>query len=306
MFYAEILSGASQLWYLNPFGVFYTLPLYLLHTIILLSIALRLKRTKLHQLYILGMIFALYEAVITKVLWAGYMNEVGPAIGPWLGIAPLEFVILVFFWHPIFSFILPILTYEKITGASLKHHTPYISKVNPILVLFAISLIATFVANGNQYNLISANLAVIGSLLLIVVVYGLSRHHLITIKEFEFLPKFIYILLFIVYVLGAWWLVPERFPSSIIAYVFILISYFVFVGRFILSKRDEDQTIESLAPQSKMIGFIPVLILIFFINLWTLISNVSEIILTITYLLLALLGFILFIYGFILNRDLQS
>ncbi len=58
------------------------------------------------------MLFALYEAPITKVLWAGYIGQ-QPIASTFLGIASFEFLTLVFFWHPIFSFVLPILILEQ-------------------------------------------------------------------------------------------------------------------------------------------------------------------------------------------------
>lgn len=112
MLFAEIFSGASQLWFINPFGVLYTYPLYMLHTVFFLSIAIKYQKTSIRQLYFFGILFGLYEAVITKVLWQGYMHESGPALGTFLGVAVIEFPILTFFWHPIFSFILPELTYQ--------------------------------------------------------------------------------------------------------------------------------------------------------------------------------------------------
>ena len=117
MLFAEIFSGASQLWFINPFGVLYTLPLYMIHTVFFLSLAIKYKKTSIRQLYWFGVLFGLYEAVITKVLWQGYMNETGPALGRILGVASIEFPLLVFFWHPIFSFILPILTYQILRGS---------------------------------------------------------------------------------------------------------------------------------------------------------------------------------------------
>ena len=74
---------------------------------------MRGKKTSIPQLYLWGMIFALYESWVTKVLWAGYPGSEGPAIALVGGIAILEFSTLVFFWHPILAFIMPILVYES-------------------------------------------------------------------------------------------------------------------------------------------------------------------------------------------------
>ncbi len=296
MFYAEILSGASQLWYLNPFGVFYTLPLYLLHTIILMNIALRLKRTKLYQLYIFGMIFSLYEAVITKVLWAGYMNESGPAFGPWLGIAPLEFIILVFFWHPIFSFILPILTYEWITSKILENHQRVFERMKKHMghILIGIIIVSSFVANGNQYDLMSGNLAPFGTLLIIFILVLLSKKKLIPLTELEKIPKLMYVILMIIYLFGGIVLVPERFPSELISYIMIIGFYVLFFLMLRLSRKTSDE----LIPLNHTFNYkhLTVAILCFFlcINLSIIFSSISSVILMISYWGMALVGLIIF------------
>ncbi len=297
MFYAEILSGASQLWYINPFGIFYTLPLYLLHTIVLLNIALRSHRTKLHQLYILGMVFALYEAIITKVLWAGYMNEVGPAIGPWLGIAPLEFVILVFFWHPIFSFILPILTYEWMTSRILDTHQTVFEtlKKKQWLLLVSITIVSLFVASGNSYDYLSGNLAPLGTLVLLLILIYRGRKSFIPIKDFKFLSWWIYGLLILVYGVGAALLVPERFPNEILPYIVILGFYLFFFLLFRYSKKTDDtirDLTDSISNKQLLIGLVT-----FFtcINLSIIFSSVSSILLVIAYIFMAILGIYIFL-----------
>ena len=92
--FSEIFSGASQLWFINPFGVLYTLPLYMMHTVFFLDLTIKYKKTSIRQLYWFGVLFGLYEAVITKVLWQGYMHETAPALGRILGVAGIEFPFL--------------------------------------------------------------------------------------------------------------------------------------------------------------------------------------------------------------------
>src|SRR4030042_4458730 len=111
MFFAEVFSGASTLWFLNPWGVLVTIPLHLGPPAFLFNVAVRWSRTSLRHLYFLGMMFGLYEALITKVLWHGYPDSSGPQFGTLLGGAWGEFITLVLFWHPFMSFILPVLAY---------------------------------------------------------------------------------------------------------------------------------------------------------------------------------------------------
>ena len=112
MVYAEVYSGSSPLWFLDPFAYIVTVPLYGSHTILFLNLAIRYRRTSLPQLYLWGVFFALYESWVTKVLWAGYPGSAVPMFGTIAGIAWGEFLTLVFLWHPIFSFVIPVVVYQ--------------------------------------------------------------------------------------------------------------------------------------------------------------------------------------------------
>ena len=117
MFFAEVFAGSSQIWLIDPWSLLVTFPLYLFHLLFFFNLATRTNRTSVPQLYLWGVMFALYEAWITKVLWSGYPGSDGPIFGLVGGIAILEFIVLVFFWHPILAFVLPILVFELLTQA---------------------------------------------------------------------------------------------------------------------------------------------------------------------------------------------
>ena len=175
MLFAEVFSGASQTWFINGWAILITFPLYLGHVLFFLGIALKSKRTSLFQLYLFGVIFALYEAWITKVLWAGYMDSAGPGFGTLFGISVAEFLVLVFFWHPIMSFVLPILVFEILTKKVLYGHESILrksTKKTTLVSLFLI-LISTFIANGNGFDLISSNASLIGTFLIILGLFYL-------------------------------------------------------------------------------------------------------------------------------------
>ena len=101
VFFTEVFAGSSPLWFIDSWGIFMVFPLYSMHLIFFLNVAFRIKRTSLGHLYLLGVLIGLYESWITKVLWAGYPGAEAPLMGTFLGIAILEFSVLVFFWHPI-------------------------------------------------------------------------------------------------------------------------------------------------------------------------------------------------------------
>lgn len=73
----EIFAGSSP-GGLADLGVWaLAIPLYALHLMSLSDLALRLRRLSWPALYLLGVIFGLYETWITKVVWAGYLDKDG-------------------------------------------------------------------------------------------------------------------------------------------------------------------------------------------------------------------------------------
>jgi hypothetical protein len=180
MFFAEVFSGASPIWFLSGWGVFVTLPLYGGHLLLLINLAMRYGRTSISSLYLWGMLFGLYEAWITKVLWAGYTGAT-PGLGTFLGIGVQEFAVLVLFWHPVFSFIIPLLVYELLAVAAggMDIHASHIPcllrrRRNFILAGVAILIGSSFLNVGIQLNAASGVITIIGSVVLIALAFWLA------------------------------------------------------------------------------------------------------------------------------------
>ena len=202
--------------FISGWGLLLTFPLYLCHVLFFLCIAFKLKRISLPQLYLLGVVFSLYESWITKVLWSGYFDSNGPGLGTILGIGISEFPILVFFWHPIMSFIVPVLVFELLTKKIHISHASILTKTTRKTILILISLIslATFIANGNKFDLLSSNISLIGTLVIILVFYSLARKADLKVFEFGrrgFIALSLYLAL--LYVLAFLFLLPERNPK---------------------------------------------------------------------------------------------
>ncbi len=296
--FAEIFSGASRTWFASGWGVLITFPLYLSHVLFFLWIALKLEKVSLSQLYFFGTIFALYESWITKVLWAGYSGS-GTGLGTVLGIGIAEFPVLVLFWHPITSFILPILVFEILTGKILKGHDTILQKSTAktaIIVSFLIS-ISTFIARGNGFNLASANASLIGTLLLILGAYYLSKKSNLMVFGFskiKFILISIYLLL--LYAGGFVLLYPERMPQTLTPYLSIIISYIVLISLIVKSKKvateftDQNECRYSI---KDLIVF--ALITILSSNIACIMSSISEKIFTISYFLFLSAGIAIFI-----------
>ena len=141
MLFAEVFSGASRLWFVDPWGLLLTYPLYLGHAIFLLNVAFLWKKTSPRQLDLFGMLFGLYEALITKVLWFGYPASTGPTVGYFFGVTWGEFLTLVLFYHPIMSFVVPIFVYEGTSGDVLPGHERFLQKNWKTLLLVMILIV---------------------------------------------------------------------------------------------------------------------------------------------------------------------
>jgi hypothetical protein len=113
-FFAEVFSGSDMFPFFSAWGLFVVVPLYGLHIILLASLVYRSGTPRFSSLMFAGMIFGLYEAYLTKVLWAPPWGD--PVIIA--GFAPFETLVLVFWWHAWFSFIIPLLIAEKLLTGS--------------------------------------------------------------------------------------------------------------------------------------------------------------------------------------------
>lgn len=300
MLFAEVFSGASQTWFIDGWGILVTFPLYLAHVLLFLGVALKTGKTSLPQLYLFGVIFALYEAWITKVLWAGYIDSEGPGAGTFLGVGLIEFPILTFFWHPIMSFILPVLVFEILTGRALSGHEWILVKSRRKTIFIALFLIpiATFIANGNGFDVVSANASLLGTLAIAAGLRYLSKGA--TIADLELGKqgfKMLVVYLLALYVITFIYLLPERIPTTITPYLTVLVFYAIPIlliyksestGAYANMLKANCYSIRDLA------GFIPVPVLA--VSVACLIPDVSLGILAITYFSMVVAGTLLFVW----------
>ncbi len=184
---AEVFAGSSPFWFIDPiFSPILLIPLYMLHTIILFNLAWKTRRIKMYQLYLLGVIFGLYESWITKVLWAGYFDQNGnPAWGKFMGFAIAETLVLITFWHPIYSFILPLINFQMLTmpkdfddkkryfeGVAQPLEKWLIkNKKNKVIYGFLYIIGGLFLAHNIQFNLTMFYFAMSVNLLIIGIIY---------------------------------------------------------------------------------------------------------------------------------------
>jgi len=109
VFFAEIIAGSSH--FFTLWTLVAVIPLYTLHTIFFFYIVYSYGKPTLATLFTSGMLFGMYEAYMTKVIWISYIAE-GPifSLG---GIALFETLLLVLFWHPVLAFMIPMLVGEN-------------------------------------------------------------------------------------------------------------------------------------------------------------------------------------------------
>ncbi|WP_048147994.1 hypothetical protein [Palaeococcus ferrophilus] len=110
--FGEVSIGATLYPFFSPWGILVILPLYGLHTLVLASVVYRFGRPRFETLYLAGVIFGLYEAYITKIIWNPSW-ESPVQVG---GISVFEFLVVVLFWHPFMSFMMPVGVAELLTS----------------------------------------------------------------------------------------------------------------------------------------------------------------------------------------------
>lgn len=193
MLYAELFSGASRLWFFDPWSVLVTFPLYMVHVIFFFNLALLTARTSPVHLYFWGMLFALYESWITQVLWVGYTagQPILRAVG---GIALGEFLGLVLFWHPVMSFIVPLLVFEvlilSISADNAEEkvvpsHFPFLilTPRNKKVLVFLYILGSIFMTVSYQGNILLGLTVLGGTYGMIYGLYRKARMYQVTIHS---------------------------------------------------------------------------------------------------------------------------
>ncbi|WP_461865177.1 hypothetical protein [Thermococcus sp.] len=112
VFFAEVTVASYLYPYFTPWGIISLLSLYGLHTLVLAGIVYRFGKPRFETLYLAGILFGLYEAYITKVVWNPEWDSF-LKIG---GVGIFEVLVVVLFWHPFMSFIIPVGVAELLTS----------------------------------------------------------------------------------------------------------------------------------------------------------------------------------------------
>jgi len=301
MLFAEVFSGSSTLWFVTPWGVFLTLSLYLAHAVFFFTVAVRTNRTSPRQLYFFGMMFGLYEALITKVIWYGYPGSTGPTVGYFFGIAWGEFLTLVLFWHPIMSFLVPVFVYEIVSRDIIPSHQRFLQK-NKTTMLVALILVlmgAVFQSNGAKYNVLIALGSLGGTILIILVLHRLTLgKNLSSIVLGRRGLGSIVVFLIGLYTFSSVSFFPERLPRSILPYILIFLCYLGAIGLVWLDRSTKTINLENNPIISVQDLRVLVVILLAATIVFSLLPQLSIIILTVLFVSLMGLGVVLFLWSF--------
>jgi hypothetical protein len=303
MFFAEVCSGASQTWFADLRRITMVFPIYLAHVLFFLYIAVKAKKTSLFQLYLFGMMFALYESWITKVLWTGYKLEGGAGICTVFGICIPEFPVLVLFWHPVMSFIVPVLVYEIMTKSALEGHERILTKSakKSVLIILCLIMLGPYIANGNGMDMMSANASIAGSVLIITLLYCLTKdvnlkNVIVGKKGFVLVTAYLIILYLITFLFSQ----PEQIPRSIVPYIPIFVFYLI--PAVMLKSTDRvGQEIRTLTKQHYTVKDL----LIFFAvltasaNIACILPDIGRMVVILVYYTIILAGIVIFAYAVI-------
>ncbi len=182
MTFAEVFSGSSADWPFNIVLWIIAFPVYWSHVLFFLALAVRTKRTSISQLYLWGILFGLYEVWVTKVVWGGFMEQTTPPAIQIFGIAVIETIMIILFWHPLFSFIIPVLVYQMLICSEnpkariLSGHSRLmeLSKRNRYLSVAIVIMGGSALAGGANFYIPQVLATAIASVALVYIVYRLS------------------------------------------------------------------------------------------------------------------------------------
>ncbi|MFC1802764.1 hypothetical protein ACFL0D_02230 [Thermoproteota archaeon] len=110
----EVIAGSDLYPFFKITDYLIVIPLYTLHSLVLWYIIWNWGKPRLYNLFPAGAIFGLYEAYMTKVIWDPTWSALPLKV---FGIALVETLILVLFWHSFLAFIVPLFVAESLTSS---------------------------------------------------------------------------------------------------------------------------------------------------------------------------------------------
>jgi hypothetical protein len=243
-FFAEVTVGSSPLVFWKLDGWLITVPVYGLHILVLSPLIIRAGRVPAWQsIYLAGTIVGLYEAYMTKILWSPTWNLNAFRLG---GVAVLETLMLVLFWHPVMAFLVPLIFSEKLLNLqpgiiptlSLK----WKSRISggKFLAICG-SLVGLALGSILADPSVAAGATVLNSLFILLLLWIWKKvTHNRSFYWIDLLPSklpwiFLSLLLFIDFFLLGIWIRLDVIPSIdkqfTIWFLYVILGYLVFIAR---------------------------------------------------------------------------
>ncbi|MEM5774186.1 MAG: hypothetical protein AAGU05_04225 [Anaerolineaceae bacterium] len=177
VFFTEVVSGGTPSVFVNIYGLLVITPLYFLQMMVLLPLLFRLGRPSVRTLYFAGAVFGLFEAYITKVIWQPVDYPVDLFAG---GVAVATTLMLVFFWHPLMSMVIPLFTADGLLNAhkTLKIELPFqrLQRVKPVVLLAGLGALMGLIQGAALGNPVEALFSAVSSTLIIWVLIRVWRY----------------------------------------------------------------------------------------------------------------------------------
>lgn len=322
MLYAELFSGASRLWFLDPWSLLVTFPLYTIHILFFVNLALRTHKTSVIHLYLWGVLFGMYESWITQVLWVGY-NAEGPIFGTLAGIGVGEFLALVFFWHPVLAFILPILVFESLAFSSsnlisriIPSHIPFLMKTAfNKKILFSLYVIGSMgMALNYQGNIFLALAVLSGTYIILYVLYWIadktSSFSVYSLQVGNF--KMVIMTIYLIGLYSIMFVILGVFGGRIPGYtpvITTIILYFI-CAWIIISSKPSEESVEipsafALIPASffGILAIFNICAVTVFCIVYMVIPSLLEVLFILVYLIICVLGVFMFYRALTLRKQ---
>ena len=238
----EVPAGSTMFPFFTIWGLLVVWPLYLLHTVFLAGLIFRFGRPGFWALYAGGMLYGMYEAYITKVVWTSFRPE-GPffSLG---GIAVFETIICVLFLHPLLAFVVPLFFTERLlTNSSevflgLPQWSRHSICAHPAAWLIALATMFGLMQFINSPTVLSSLLSGAGNAVVLglaVLWWRRTGGSVYSLRELLPGPRGLQLL---GWVLLAWYLFwgfsikPKRIPTILHGQLAVWILYAVWLGIF--------------------------------------------------------------------------
>ena len=307
--FAEVTCASSPYPFFDGWGLLVVMPLYTLHTLFLAGLIFKKKQVSLSILFLAGIIFGLYEALITKVIWNPTWGDTATSLG---GVAWLQTSVLVFYWHPWYAFIFPLLFGEALFTNSIEVHNvlpAWLTGKNKMVwvILLAVLCGINQGANGAFYkNILLSTVEALGVFLILSGLW----YWVIKNKKYrmrDLLPRsseliWVGVLLIILYGSSLFLIRPEALPHKILPYAIIGGLYFITISILVknLQKAHNSNIPPRIHPMNHFIKNISVFVLVYLCSSYVFLQfpSIAGILIILSWSLGIITGVTLFVRAF--------